>query len=288
MVGYWAKQGFTSFKAYTHITREQLAAAVDEAHNLKLKIAAHLCSVTYREAASLGVDQIEHGFFTASDFYAEKQPDVCPDFFEQLKNLNDLTPNDESVKNLFHHLIKNDVVITSTLEMLARMAQVLPPLPDDVTALLNENSLTRYQSTLANLSSGKTAELLRKAVKTEMILEEAFWRAGGKLVVGTDPTVVGTLAGYGSLSTIELLVKAGISPLGAIKIATQNGAEAMGVADDRGTIAPGKRADLIVINGNPATNIKDIHNIEIVFKDGIGYDPVALKNSVVGSIGGPG
>ena len=78
---------------------------------------------------------------------------------------------------------------------------------------------------------------------------------------------------------------AGIPNLEVIKMATLNGAEAIGIADDRGTIAVGKRADLIVTKGNPAVNIKDIYNIETVFKKGIGYDPQALKDSVKGAVG---
>lgn len=77
-VAYWADMGATSFKAYMQITREELAAVIDEAHARKLKVTGHLCSVTYAEAADLGIDNLEHGFFAATDFVAGKKPDVCP------------------------------------------------------------------------------------------------------------------------------------------------------------------------------------------------------------------
>lgn len=249
MVRYWAGQGFTSFKAYSHITQDQLAAAVDESHKLGLKITAHLCSVTYREAAEIGVDQLEHGFFPATDFVADKKLDECPNVLDGLKTIAELKPESEQVQELFRYLIEKGVVITSTL---------------DVTARLLKNHRLPFAEKL--MSSGKA-------------LEASFWRAGGKLVVGTDPTGIGALPHYGSLRSIELLAQAGIPPLDVIKIATQNGAQAMGVADDRGTIALGKRADLIVIDGDPSKNIEDIYNIDLVFKNGVGYKSLALKAS---------
>src|SRR5262249_32622055 len=77
-VAYWADLGSTSFKAYMQITRDQLAASIEEAHKRGMKITGHLCSVTYGEAADLGIDNLEHGFMAATDFVAGKQPDVCP------------------------------------------------------------------------------------------------------------------------------------------------------------------------------------------------------------------
>ena len=77
-MNYWADMGATSFKAYMQITRAELGAAIEEAHKRGLKVTGHLCSVTYAEAAALGIDNLEHGFAAATDFVANKQPDVCP------------------------------------------------------------------------------------------------------------------------------------------------------------------------------------------------------------------
>lgn len=107
------------------------------------------------------------------------------------------------------------------------------------------------------------------------------------LVIDGTGTPPDSLAGEQNLTSIELLVEAGIPALKVIQIATQNGAEALNVANDRGTVTVGKRADLIVIDGNPSEQIKDIRKIVIVFKNGIGYDPVALRQSAIGTIGGP-
>ncbi len=84
---------------------------------------------------------------------------------------------------------------------------------------------------------------------------------------------------------MELLVEAGFTPLEAIHIATANGAQFLGEADRIGTIAPGKSADLVVIKGDPSQKIEDIENVETIFKDGIGYDPAKLLDSVRGIAG---
>src|SRR5688572_24068841 len=78
MVNYWADQGATSFKAYMNITRDQLRAVVEEAHKRGLKVTGHLCSVGFKEAAEIGIDNLEHGLFADSEFVANKQPDQCP------------------------------------------------------------------------------------------------------------------------------------------------------------------------------------------------------------------
>ena len=78
-VNYWADQGVTSFKAYMNITRAELKAAIDAAHKRGIKITGHLCSVTYKEAAELGIDDLEHGFEVNTELDSGKKPDVCTD-----------------------------------------------------------------------------------------------------------------------------------------------------------------------------------------------------------------
>jgi imidazolonepropionase-like amidohydrolase len=117
-------------------------------------------------------------------------------------------------------------------------------------------------------------------------MERAFVAAGGLLIAGPDPVgIAGNLPGFGDQREIELLVDAGFTPVEAIKIATYNGATFLGRQDHIGSIAPGKNADLVVIKGDPATRIADVENVEIVFKDGVGYDSVKLLDSVKGAYG---
>jgi imidazolonepropionase-like amidohydrolase len=119
-----------------------------------------------------------------------------------------------------------------------------------------------------------------------MAFEQALFRAGGLLVAGADPTGAGgVLPGFGDQRQIELLVEAGLSPVEAIQVATLDGARALGRETEIGTVATGKRADLVLVKGDPARKIDDIEQVELVFKDGVGYDSRKLIESVGGQVG---
>ena len=119
-----------------------------------------------------------------------------------------------------------------------------------------------------------------------MAMERAFVKAGGTLIVGTDPTGGGGLVpGFSNQRALELLVEAGFTPLEAITFATLNGATYLGRGNLVGSIAVGKQADLVVINGNPAAQISDVRKVQLVFKQGVGYDPAAIIESVKGKAG---
>jgi hypothetical protein len=148
---------------------------------------------------------------------------------------------------------------------------------------MSVDARVRYLQNRARVSSQSNFnELLRKA----MDFERAFVKAGGLLIAGLDPTGNGGIvAGFGDQREVELLVEAGFTPVEAIKIATLNGAKFLGEQGNIGSIALGKQADLMVVKGNPATNIADIEKVEIVFKDGVGYDSEKLIQSVQGLVG---
>ena len=117
-------------------------------------------------------------------------------------------------------------------------------------------------------------------------MEISFLRAGGLLVAGTDPTGGGgVIPGYSDQRQIELLAEGGLTPLEAIKVGTMNGATYLGRQDKIGSIAMGKQADLVVIDGDPSTRIEDIRKVSLVFKQGVGYDPAKLIASVKGKVG---
>jgi imidazolonepropionase-like amidohydrolase len=117
-------------------------------------------------------------------------------------------------------------------------------------------------------------------------MEIAYFRAGGLLIAGTDPTGGGgVIPGYADQREMELLVDGGLTPLEAIKVCTLNGATYLGRADRVGSIARGKQADLVVIDGDPSANIGDVRKVVTVFKQGVGYDPAKLIASVKGRVG---
>jgi enamidase len=150
-----------------------------------------------------------------------------------------------------------------------------------LTPQLREQFEQNYARTQANKES-----VYINLFPTGMRLEHAFAKAGGLLTAGTDPTGGGgVIPGFANQRQVELLVDAGFTPLEAISVSTLNGARYLGRDKTVGSLAVGKQADIVVINGNPAAAIADIRKVETVFKQGIGYDPAKLIASVTGRVG---
>jgi imidazolonepropionase-like amidohydrolase len=283
MTAYWADEGFTSFKAYMHITRDELRAVVEEAHRRGLKVTGHLCSVTYREAVAIGIDNLEHGFFASTDFVPGKEPDRCPGGANA--SLTNLDPGGDTAKSLIRDLVSAGVAITSTLTVFETSVPGQPRAPDAALDAMLPEVRDQYLRRFSSIATDTSTAGVRR-FRNMMDMEVAFFRAGGLLVAGTDPTGYGgVVAGYSNQREVELLVQAGLTPLEAIRVCTLNGATYLGQAEHIGSIAAGKGADLMVVRGNPAARIEDIENVTIVFKDGIAWDPAKLIASVRGSVG---
>lgn len=272
-VDFWADAGMTSFKSYMKINQATLRAAIETAHQRDLKVTGHLCSITYREAAEMGIDQLEHGFMASTDFAKDKVKDECP----KDNGLADLDPSSSAVKDLIKFLIEKKVSINSTLAVF----DLAPPWPEVLEAM-STNTREEYLKTSARPRSSQ----YEKALKTTMRMEKMFYDAGGLLTVGTDPTGNGkVLAGFGNQRSIIMLVEEGFTPLVAIRIATYNGAVALGEEKKIGSIEVGKEADLIVIDGDPSRDINEIRKVQWVFKDGVGFNSKKIFESVKGRVG---
>lgn len=289
IVNFWADQGATSFKAYMNITRDELRAVVEEAHKRGLKVTGHLCSVGYKEAAEIGIDNLEHGLLANSEYVPDKKPDVCP--AGATGSLVDIDINGPQVQETIRVLVEKKVAITSTLPVFEAMAPIAQSGIGAASALLNPRMLSTMSDDariryLSSRSRTPGTSPIVKAIRNSMDFERAFVKAGGLLMTGLDPTGNGgVVAGFGDLRGVELLVEAGFTPVEAIRIATYNGAVFLGEDSRIGTVASGKLADLVVIKGDPSTKISDINNVEIVFKNGVGYDTEKLIQSVQGLVG---
>jgi len=285
MVNYWADEGATSFKAYMHITRAELGAAAEEAHKRGLKITGHLCSVTFSEAADLGIDDLEHGLIVSTDFVSDKKPDECPAGAAVQASILSVDLNGPAMQALIRKLIDKHVAVTSTLTVFETSVPGRLPAPDAALDAMEPEVRDSYLRRRAEIAvDGKSP--MRLLFPKEMAFEHAFAKAGGLLVAGTDPTGYGgVVAGFSDQREIELLVEAGFTPVEAIEICTMNGAKYLGRDRTVGSIAVGKAADLVVVNGDPSTTISDITKVETVFKDGIGYDSAKLIAATKGLVG---
>lgn len=298
-VNFWADRGVDNFKAYNFITRPVLKAAIDAAHKRGIKVTGHLCSIGFREATALGIDDLEHGIVVDTEFFSGKKPDQCPissraTMVVVTDELNKMQVSDAPIQEMIHDLVAHHVAVTSTLPVFELFVPGKTPQQQRVLDAMSVEARSQF---LANrvrsdlpMKDPKTGEMRTspwgRSYEQEKEFERVFAQAGGLLLAGEDPTGMGgDLAGFGDQREVELLVEAGFTPLEAIHIATANGAQYLGELDRIGTIAAGKQADLVVIKGDPSKKIEDIENVETVFKNGIGYDSAKLIESVRGLVG---
>ena len=287
-VEFWVEQGMTSFKAYMHITPEELAAAVKAAHAHGIKVTGHLCSIGFREAAKLGIDDLEHGLVVDTEFFSGKKLGVCPNPADATREMSEkLDIASAPVQEMIRDLVAHHVAVTSTLPVFeSGGVPNRPPLDARMLDSMLPEARIAYLQRRAAVSEGAAKSPWPALFLKELQFERDFVKAGGLLLAGLDPTGNGgVIAGFGDQREVELLVDAGFSPVEAIHIATSNGAEFLGQLERIGTLAAGKAADLVVIHGDPSTNIRDIEKVEIVFKDGVGYDSAKLIESVRGLVG---
>ena len=285
-VNYWADEGVTSYKAYMHISRAELGRAIEIAHKRGSKITAHLCSVTYREAVNLGIDDLEHGFFVASDFVKDKKPDECPGSKAVTHSLAELDPASAEARSLIQLLVDRHVALTSTLTVFETFVAGHPKASQGVLDLMIPEVRQQYETAWAATQQKADADWLAAYPKLAK-LEKMFVDAGGMLLDGTDPTGYGgVVPGYASKREIELLVQdAGFTVEQAIRISTLNGATYLGREKEIGTLEAGKRADVLVIDGDPSRDIAALEKMPLVFKAGVGYDTAKIFAAMKETVG---
>ena len=286
-IAQWADAGATTLKAYTGLGGAALAAAIRDAHRRGLKVTGHLCAVGFREAAELGIDNLEHGIIVDTEFYSRKNPDECPDWGATVGELAEMSVNSAAIQQTIRQLVLHHVAVTSTLAVLETMTNRTAFFDPRVAPLLTRGGWDGYVAEVQRRTSQpELYDVWTTAFGLEMAFERSFVRAGGLLMAGADPTGWGgVLAGFADQRNVELLVEAGFNAAEAIQIASANGAAFLRESERIGTIKRDTQADLVVVRGNPASRIGDIRNVEIVFKDGVGFDVEALTLSERGNIG---
>ncbi len=280
-VRYWAAEGATWLKAYTTIRTNELAAAIDEAHKAGLKVTGHLCSISFTEAVALGIDNIEHGLTTNSDYSPDKVKDECPaDLRDTVARVDVSSPE---VQATFKAMIDADVAMTSTLAVYELFVQGRPTRDERTLRAMAPAVREDYLAAKAQIDEIGRPEA---GFLNAMAYEKAFHDAGGLLAAGVDPTGNGgALPGYGDQRNYELFIEAGFAPEEAVQVLTANGARVLGVFGDLGTVEAGKLADLVVMRGDLTADPSVVRNVTVVFKDGVGYDSPSMLADVEGRVG---
>jgi enamidase len=285
-VDYWAAAGATSFKAYNYVTRDELKAAIDAAHRHGLKLTGHLCSVTYGEALAMGIDNLEHSFAVATDFVKDKKPDQCPSSAATLASLMALDPDGPEIGALMKRLIERKVALTSTLTVFETFAAGHPEAPEAARALLSPQLRTAYERTWTAIQGNPRGKDWAAFLPRLMRMEKRFVAMGGTLLAGTDPTGYGgVVPGWSARRQVQLLVEGGFAFPQALRIATLNGARYLGREREVGSIEVRKRADLVLIDGDPVADAAALDRMPLVFKAGVGYRTQAIFDALKGAIG---
>lgn len=284
-VAYWAQEGATWIKFYTDVTREVMGAAIDEAHRRGMRTTGHICSVTFREAVELGIDDLSHGVLTATDFHPRKQPDRCPpDVYAVLDT--HVTAEGPIARDVMDQMLRRNVSMTTTMAVFELFYPRRAVTDERVLDLMAPEVRTAYLTERAFIDSSHTWPLSQDGFRRALAFDRAFYGRGGLLASGVDPTGNGgALPGLGDQRGYELLIEAGFSAPQAVQVVTWNGARVLGIGDRTGSIEAGRAADLVLLRGDLTQDPLVIRNVVTVFKDGVGYDSARLLRVVRGRVG---
>lgn len=277
---YWMKKGIKWFKVYRNTRPEDLKIIIDEAHRNNAKVRGHLCSVTFEEATKMGIDGIEHGLNSASDFRTHKEAGICNGGREYMDELLIAGPE---VRKLQQLMIDNEVMLTSTLSIYEASVPNRAYADDRTLETMSPYLLRTYQERRKQFDE-EVRDLTREGrLKRIMQFEYQFHKMGGLLCSGVDAGRH-VLPGFGDQRNYELLREAGFTTEEAVQIMTGNGAKAL-ERSDIGTVQQSKRADFVVLDGNLEEDPTIIKKVETVFKKGVGYTPEQLLKDTKGKFG---
>jgi hypothetical protein len=183
---------------------------------------------------ALGIDQLEHGLLTNSEYFSGKQPDRCPTVGDSTIYGN-LDINSPDVQRTIREMVAKKVAMTSTLDVFELSSPSRVPFDQRV---LDALAPEQFAQVAAYYGRSKTARdsVQRANFKRSMEFERAFVKAGGLLGAGSDPCCTSAIAGYGDQRNYELLIEAGFTPEQAVQIMTSNGAKILGFDKWLGTI----------------------------------------------------
>lgn len=272
-----AAEGFTLIKTYAQMHGDVLKAAIDEAHEHGMRVTSHIGAVSYKEAISMGVDEIFHGVLVMSDT-RPKGVDQR-DFDKWGQETTELNLNDPEIQNVFKMAAESRVILCPT-------AVVMEPL-DDAKFHLEEQK--KYYTAEAWQALHEIAKKLdRPYSKATMEKQKQFIKMAADahclLSTGTDLVVLLMLPGYSEWREMEIFAEAGLTPMQILQAATINGAYAVGRSDQIGSVEPGKLADFVALDADPMANISNVRQVYKVVKGGIVYDPDQLRKPWVNRI----
>ena len=280
-VDWYADHDYAQIKIYSSIKPELVPIIADHAHARGLRVSGHVPAfMSAREFVDGGADEIQHLNFIVLNFlFPEVKETRNRDRFTKVaERAREFTPDKSEVGEFINFLKDHHTVLDPTINIFEALfcgdpgaitpglEEIVPRFPPQVRRAMRSGAL--------EVPPDKQAAY-RDAFPAMLRLLTAIYDAGVTMIPGTD-----ALAGYTLHHELELYARAGIAPAEVLRMATWTPALVMGVDKDRGVIAPGKLADMILVDGDPTKNIRDINNITTVIKGGKVYDPVAIEKAL--------
>ncbi len=280
-VDWYAEHGYPQVKIYNSFPKNILRDTATYAHEKGLRVSGHVPAfMRAQDVVEQGYDEIQHINQVLLNFYVDDKTDTrtLQRFYLPAEKTADLDFDSKPVQDFIALLAKHQTVIDPTLatfdfirqragELSKAYAAAAPNLPPDVQRGLRVAEM--------KIPDDATAAKYDKSYEKMVEFVGRMYKAGVPIVAGTDG-----VAGFTLQRELELYVQAGMTPSQALQVATWNGAKYSRVLDDRGSITPGKRADLILVDGDPTTNISDIRKVALVIKNGTAYYPSELYEAL--------
>ena len=280
-VDWYADHGYAQIKIYSSIKPELVPIIADHAHARGLRVSGHVPALmSARQFVEGGADEIQHLNFIVLNFlFPEVKETRNPNRFTKVaERAREFTPDKSEVRDFISFLKQHHTVLDPTMSIFEALfcgnpsaitpglGEIVPRFPPQVRRAMLSGAL--------ELPPDKQAAY-HEAFPAMLRLLKAIHDAGVTIIPGTD-----ALAGYTLHHELELYARAGIAPSEVLRMATWTPALVMGVNKDRGVIAPGKLADMILVDGDPTKNIQDISRITTVIKGGKVYDPAAIEKAL--------
>ncbi|WP_374357302.1 amidohydrolase family protein [Chitinimonas sp.] len=280
-VDWYADHGYAQIKIYSSFRPQLVPIIAERAHARGMRVSGHVPAFTWaRRFVEDGADEIQHLNFILLNFlYPEYQDTRDKDRYTRVaEQAHNFGPNDPRLTEFISFLRRHHTVLDPTLSVLEELysgdASKAPP------ALLPH--IQRFPAQLRrSIKAGAVVApagheaAYRSAVPSLMAVLKALHQGGVTLLPGTDG-----FAGYGLHHELELYVQAGIAPAEVLRMATLVPAQVMGVDKDRGAIAAGKLADMVLIDGNPLERISDIRKVYRTIKGGKVYQPADIERAL--------
>jgi hypothetical protein len=280
-VDWYAEHGYPQVKIYNSFPKDILRETAAYAHSKGLRVSGHIPAfLRAEEAVERGYDEIQHINQVKLNFLVDDKTDTrtLVRFYLPAEKVADMDFDSKPYQDFIAMLAKKQIVIDPTLstfeywrqrpgDMTESYAPIADHMPPDVQRGLRVAEM--------KIPDEATAQRYDKSFRKMVDFVGRMYRAGVPIVAGTD-----ALPGFTVQSELEWYVRAGLTPSQVLQIATWNGAKYTRTLDDRGSITPGKLSDLVLIDGDPTTDISDIRKVAMVLKGDTVYYPSEIFDAM--------